>query len=220
MSRQTADEIRRLTARLEGQSAMVLRQVEAAAKALSENVQSVGFEELEDEIDRGEVVLEEECLRVMALHHPIGGDLRFLATLLRANGDLERAADHALSVFAHVADLDGHAPDSIVLLARRSVLLMAQAVQALLARDPRQAAAVLDSSPQLHALSDAAMRQARTHAETTDPGALDQAFVMVRVAMNFRRIGDLACNLAEGALYLEKGRIVRHSGGGTPVGPP
>lgn len=218
MSRQTADEIRRLTARLEGQSAKVLQQVEAAARSLSENVQTGGVDELEDEIDREEVVLEEECLRVMALHHPIGGDLRFLATLLRANGDLERAADHALSVFSQVSDLAGHAPDSIVLLARRSVLLMGQAVRALLARDPQQAAAVLDSSPQLHALSDAAFRQARTHAESIDPGALDQAFVMVRIAMDFRRIGDLACNLAEDALYLEEGRIVRHSGGGASVG--
>ena len=152
MSRQTADEIRRLSARLEGQSARVLKQVEAAAGSLTESVKSEGFEEREAEIDREEVLLEEECLKVMALHHPIGADLRFLATLLRANGDLERAADHALGVYTLCQPLSGCAPDSLVLLSRGAALLLGQAVQALLERDPHQAAQVLEANVRLHAL--------------------------------------------------------------------
>jgi len=218
MSRQTADEVRRLTARLQGQSARVLKQVEAAAASLTESVVAEGFEAREEEIDREEVLLEEECLRVMALHHPIGADLRFLATLLRANGDLERAADHALGVHTLCQSLRGSAPDSLVLLSRRAAQLMGQAVQALLERDPHQAAQVLEANIQLHALSDAALRQARTHAETSDVAALDKAFLMVRISLDLRRIGDLASNLAEDTLYLEKGSIVRHGGAAAHAG--
>lgn len=218
MSRQTIDEIRRLSLRLDGQSNRVLRQVEDAVRALSEPVESRSVEALENEIDREEVLLEEECLRVMALHHPIGGDLRFLATLLRANGDLERAADHAQSVFLLAAGLVGHAPDSVVLLSRLSLVLLRDSIQALLDRDPRQASTVLASAVNLHALSDAAIRQARTHAESGESNALDQAFLALRVSMDFRRIGDLACNLAEDALYLDHGNIVRHGQGGVAQG--
>lgn len=214
MSRQTADEIRRLSSRLEAQSGKVLRQVEAASKALTQAVDILGVDGLEDEIDREEVLLEEECLKVMALHHPVGGDLRFLATLLRANGDLERAADHAYNVFALVSGSSGQVPDAVSLLARRSSILMGQAVRALLERDPHQAASVLESNQQLHSLAEAAFRQSRALASSGEPAALDRAFLMVRLAVDFRRIGELACNLAEDALYLERGNIVRHGGGG------
>jgi phosphate transport system protein len=213
MSRQTIDEIRRLSLRLDGQSHRVLRQVEDAVKALSEFVEPVPVEALEDEIDREEVLLEEECLRVMALHHPIGGDLRFLTTLIRANVDLERAADHAQSAFRLSAGLVGKAPDSIVLLSRMSLVLLRDSIQALLDRDPRQASAVLSSTAQLQTLSDAAIRQSRTLADSADSQALDRAFLSLRVTMDFRRIGDLACNLAEDALYLDRGNIVRHGQG-------
>ena len=212
MSRQTIDEIRRLTARLEGQSARVLQQVEAAAKSLSETVSPEEILKVEEEIDHEEVLLEEEVLRVMALYHPIGGDLRFLTTLLRANGDLERAADHALSGFTLGCAFTGYAPDALVLLARRSVQLMGQALQALLERDPRLASAVMEANVQQHQVSEAALRQVRTLADSTDPAGLDRAFLMVRAALDFRRIGDLASNLAEDTLYLENGDIVRHGG--------
>ena len=218
MSRQTIDEIRRLSLRLDGQSHRVLRQVEDAVKALSEFVEPVPVEALEDEIDREEVLLEEECLRVMALHHPIGGDLRFLTTLIRANVDLERAADHAQSAIRLSVGLVGQAPDSIVLLSRMSLVLLRDSIQALLDRDRRQASAVLSSTVQLQTLSDAAIRQSRTLADSADPGSLDRAFLSLRVAMDFRRIGDLACNLAEDALYLDQGNIVRHGQGAATAG--
>lgn len=219
MSRHTEDEIRRLGSRLERQSARVLRQVEAATKALTEQVDIAQVDQLEEEIDREEVLLEEDCLRIMALHHPVGSDLRFLATLLRANGDLERAADHAFNVFALVSGSSGPVPDAVSLLSRRSALLIGQAVRALLERDPHQAAGVLESNAQLHSLAEAAFRQSRTLASSFDPPSLDRAFLMVRLAMDFRRIGELACNLAEDALYLERGDIVRHGGvSGASVG--
>lgn len=219
MSRQTVDEIRRLSLRLDGQSHRVLRQVEDAVKALAEFVEPVAVEALEDEIDREEVLLEEECLRVMALHHPIGGDLRFLTTLIRANVDLERAADHAQSAFRLATGLMGMVPDSIVLLSRLSRDLLRDSIQALLDRDPRQASAVLASTASLQSLSEAAIRQARTLADGADAVALDRAFLALRVAMDFRRIGDLACNLAEDALYLDRGNIVRHGQGAAGTGP-
>ena len=218
MSRQTSDEIRRLSLRLDGQSRRVLQQVEDAVRALTEFVDATAIESAEDQIDREEVLLEEECLRVMALHHPIGTDLRFLTTLIRANVDLERAADHAQSAFRLAAGISGSVPDAVALLARTARVLLRDAIQALLDHDPRQASAVLGSTVQLQSLFEAALRQARVLAESAFPDAVDRAFLNLRVAMDFRRIGDLACNLAEDALYLEKGDIVRHGQGGLATG--
>src|SRR5664279_2626730 len=117
MSRQTADELRRLASLLEHQGERVLRQVSLACRALTEPGSDVPDPQLlEDDIDRQEVVVEEECLRIMALHHPIGDDLRALVTVLRANGDLERIADHALSALEAAPALSGSVSDALSLL--------------------------------------------------------------------------------------------------------
>jgi phosphate transport system protein len=52
----------------------------------------------DEDIDHEEVLIEEECLKIIALHQPTGLDLRRLATFLKANNDLERIADHATNI--------------------------------------------------------------------------------------------------------------------------
>ncbi len=49
-------------------------------------------------IDQAEVALEEECLKVLALHQPVAGDLRLAIAYLKVNNDLERAGDLARNI--------------------------------------------------------------------------------------------------------------------------
>ncbi|MEM9373362.1 MAG: PhoU domain-containing protein, partial [Planctomycetota bacterium] len=44
----------------------------------------------EDEIDREEVEIEQECLRLLTLERPFGHDMRQLAFCLKVNQDIER----------------------------------------------------------------------------------------------------------------------------------
>ena len=53
---------------------------------------------MDEEIDYAEVELEEECLKVLALHQPVVGDLRFIVTVLKVNNDLERIADLSTNI--------------------------------------------------------------------------------------------------------------------------
>jgi phosphate transport system protein len=46
-------------------------------------------------IDEKEVHIEEECLKVLALHQPVATDLRFVVVILKVNNDLERMGDFA-----------------------------------------------------------------------------------------------------------------------------
>lgn len=213
MSRQTADELRQLASLLERQGERVLHQATGACRALTEPCSDVPDPQLlEDDIDREEVVLEEQCLRIMALHHPIGGDLRSLVTVLRANGDLERIADHALSVLDASPTLSGPVSDALSLLSSRILDMLSRSLAALRERDPRIAQAVLDESSSMRSLSEAAWRHARIRAGSGDSDDIDDSFLEVRIGQDLRRIGDLACNIAENVLYLEDGKIVRHGG--------
>jgi len=216
MSKQTADELRQLASLLERQGERVLRQTTAACSILTNSVaKPADPKALEDDIDREEVVLEEECLRIMALHHPVGGDLRALVTVLRANGDLERIADHALSVLEASPDLSGPVADALSLLSSRILSMLGRSLHALRERDSRVAQSVLDESPSMRSLSRATWGHARTRAGSGNPADIDHSFLEIRIGQDLRRIGDLACNLAEDVLYWEDGKIVRHGGVGS-----
>ena len=50
------------------------------------------------EIDEKEVEIEEDCLKVLALHQPVAIDLRFLIAVIKINNDLERIGDQAVNI--------------------------------------------------------------------------------------------------------------------------
>lgn len=58
---------------------------------------------LEDaEIDRMEVEVEEEVLKILALYQPVAIDLRFVVAVLKINADLERMGDLAKNIAKRV----------------------------------------------------------------------------------------------------------------------
>src|SRR5207237_8036719 len=57
-------------------------------------------------VDRDEVHVEEECLKMLALHQPVAVDLRRIATVMKVNNDLERIADLAVSIAQRAQAMD------------------------------------------------------------------------------------------------------------------
>ena len=62
------------------------------------------------EIDEMEIAIEEECLRILALSHPVARDLRFVLSVMRINTTLERIADLIKSIAKRTLDIADHAP--------------------------------------------------------------------------------------------------------------
>jgi len=52
----------------------------------------------DDKVDRLDLEIEEDCLRLLALHQPAAKDLRFLTTTMKITTDLERTADQAVNI--------------------------------------------------------------------------------------------------------------------------
>ena len=50
------------------------------------------------EIDRREVAVEEDCLKILALYQPVALDLRFVVAVIKINNDVERIGDLAASI--------------------------------------------------------------------------------------------------------------------------
>ncbi|HEU4394203.1 MAG TPA: phosphate signaling complex protein PhoU, partial [Planctomycetota bacterium] len=93
----------------------------------------------DDEVDEMEVRIEQECLRVLALSHPVAGDLRFILAVMRINSNLERIADHAHSIAKRVLDLEHlpaiKVPDALLKMIDETRQMFASALKALADED-------------------------------------------------------------------------------------
>jgi len=65
---------------------------------------------LDEKVDALDLEIENEVLAAIARHQPVAGDLRFLATVLKALTDLERAGDYAAHVAEDALALAGEPP--------------------------------------------------------------------------------------------------------------
>ncbi len=58
-------------------------------------------------IDRREVELEEDCLKVLALHQPVAVDLRYIIAVIKVNSTLERMGDQACNIAKSARNMAG-----------------------------------------------------------------------------------------------------------------
>ena len=165
------------------------------------------------EVDRAEVRIEEECLKVLALHQPVAGDLRFVIAALKVDNDLERMGDAAESIAARALQMI-ELPPFVVPAEFPQMVAMAKgmtrkALECLVREDTVLARQVLDDDLAV----DAAQRrmfevlQARMHG---NPAEIDAAVLTLSITRQVERIADLATNIAEDVVFLHEGEIVRH----------
>jgi phosphate transport system protein len=67
-------------------------------------------DKLEDQINDLEVDIEEECLKILALHQPVAIDLRFIIVVMKVTNDLERMGDQAVNISHRATALDDQIP--------------------------------------------------------------------------------------------------------------
>lgn len=164
-------------------------------------------------VDSLEVRVEEECLKVLALHQPVATDLRYIVSILKINGDLERIGDLTSSLARNSSDLQGkpkvEVPAQFAELATHSREMLHSSLDALVARDVPACRHILQRDDQVDALyyqiKDWFKTQVKIQSDMTD-----SLLEIYQAAKNLERIADHACNIAEDIIYLVTGDIVRH----------
>ncbi len=165
-------------------------------------------------IDRNEVEIEEECLKIIALHQPVADDLRFLTTIIKTNYNIERIGDllenlQKLNLNPERIESDlGPPPGEFVQLFARVETTVHQAAESLANRDDRLAMEIWKTSKEIEADALALVDRFRERLlkEAATPALLD-GLLSIRYA---KRIANNAANVAKEVLYLVTGEIVRH----------
>jgi phosphate transport system protein len=166
-------------------------------------------------IDGMEVELEEECLKVLALHQPVAIDLRVIIAVMKMNIDLERIGDLAVDIAERGKYFATHEhvqlPFDFPAMSKKAQDMLQKSLDALVNLDKDLATQVCaddDDVDDLHSC----MFQKVEDAIQAQPQYVEQFIGYLSVSRYLERIADHATNIAEDVIYLVEGNIVRHSG--------
>ena len=195
--------------------AMVESVIDKAITALLSRRQDLAEEVVrgDDLIDQKEVQVETDCLKLMALHQPVAGDLRFLIAVLKVNNDLERMGDHAVNIAERAMWLSTKEPIQAFLdfprMADTVRTMVRDSLDSLVGSDTTLARRVCQRDAEV----DRWNRQAIDELQALmmrDSEAVPRALQTLSVTRNLERIADLATNIAEDVIFMVEGDIVRH----------
>ena len=169
--------------------------------------------EYEDRINELEVDIEENCLKVLALHQPVAIDLRFIIVIMKVNNDLERMGDQAVNISYRVKSLmDGpELPISLPIDEMTTAVqkMVSLSLEALVSQDPAIARKVVDMDDIVDDLNAQTYDLIRETVQA-NPSLVNSAMSMATISSNLERIGDLCTNIAEEVIFMVEGQVIRH----------
>jgi phosphate transport system protein len=164
-------------------------------------------------IDELENRIDEECLKILALHQPVATDLRRVAAVLMINTDLERMADLAVDIAERAAVLVAPPrvaiPSELQRMADMTTVMVRDCLNAFVNHDARQARQVIRLDDEVDRLNAAIIREI-VGAMQRSPDHVEPNLSLFSAVRHLERIADHATNIAEDVVYLVEGEIVRH----------
>jgi len=208
-------EIERLKKQVLSLCAVVEESVRRAVQSVSARDSKRAEEVIRNdmEIDRAEIDVEEECLKILALHQPVAIDLRYIIAVLKLNNDLERIGDLAVNIAQRALLLNAQPPIEVPFdlpgLAEKTQGMFRQSLDALVNMDARRAREVCAMDDEVDAINRAMYEQVKQTIRT-HPEDIEGLIALLSVSRYLERIADHATNIAEDVLYMVDGRIARH----------
>jgi len=168
----------------------------------------------DDVIDHEEVDIEEICLKTLALYQPVAIDLRFVVSVLKINSDLERIADLAVNISKRalliIQEPNARVIDQIPTMATKCRGMLRSALDAMVRGDVVLAREVLELDKQVDMLNREVYDLMKTRLENGSDSVAGDIHILT-IARFIERAADHATNIAEDVIYLQEGRIVRHT---------
>ena len=168
---------------------------------------------MDDGIDRMDVEIEEECLKLLALHQPVAIDLRRITTVLKIGGELERVADLGVSIAERASGIAScgeiTVPDNLKDMSRQSLDMLHRSIDAYVHLDVRTAREGCAQDESIDNLNREIIEEL-TRLMQRQPASVEAALHLFSASRQIERIADHATNIAEDVVYLVQGEIIRH----------
>jgi len=196
-------------------SALVEESLQKSVKALEERDGALARRIIDADVetDQKEVEVEEECLKILALHQPVAIDLRFIIAAIKINNDLERIGDLAVNIAERAEYLATQKrpdePFDFAAMADRARSMLRRALDALVNMDACLAREVCADDDEVDAMNRQMYDQVKD-AIHRRPEKVDALIHILSASRHLERVADHATNIAEDVIYMIEGEIVRH----------
>ena len=204
-------ELQAISARITEMGGMAEEQLGQAIEALQNRDSELAETIIRSDkrLDAMEMGLEQEAVQLIALRQPMAGDLREVIAALKISSALERVGDLAKNVAKRTLVLNQSPPlrvvSSITRMGRQAQALMAEALDAYMARDTGRAVAVWKRDVEIDEMHNSIFRELITYM-MEDPRTIGLCSQLLFVVKNFERIGDHTTFIAEMTYYAVEGR--------------
>ncbi|MGL1932663.1 MAG: phosphate signaling complex protein PhoU [Desulfotalea sp.] len=179
--------------------------VERRDEAEAQNIIKADYE-----IDDLEVEVEEDCLKLLALHQPVAGDLRFIIAVIKINNELERIADIAVNIARCVKAIQENEDITTIVdysdMSLLVIYMLKQSIDALVNRNSTLARKIFFLDDDVDNLFRESCRMVNSADKSHRSGFLINVYL---VGLHLERIADRATNIAEEVIHLVEGDIVR-----------
>ncbi|HEY8517577.1 MAG TPA: phosphate signaling complex protein PhoU [Candidatus Binatia bacterium] len=193
---------------------LVERQIGDAIASLASSDRTLAERTIErdHEVNRYDVDIDEECLRLLALHQPAARDLRLITTGLKITTDLERIGDMAVNISERALELS-EAPFQLQVdlprMADTVRKMLRESLDAFVREDAELALSVCKEDDAIDAMH-AEMFADLLARMTRDPSLVVAGTAQLFVSKYLERIADHATNIAEMVIFMVKGKSIRH----------
>jgi phosphate transport system protein len=165
------------------------------------------------QIDEMEIEIEEDCLKILALHQPVASDLRFLVAVIKINNEMERIADMAVNIAMRVDNISKFNHPAAVsynfsAMTDKVILMLKKSIDALVNRDASLARSIFFDDDLVNKERNRCYEavKLRIKKDCEHPGFHINTYLLSR---HLERMGDRIVNIAEEVIYLVEGNITR-----------
>ena len=167
----------------------------------------------EDRVNSLEIVIDDMCLRLLALRQPMAVDLRFITAAMKIITDLERMGDQAVNIAERAISLNQE-PQlkpyiDIPRMAEITQSMVKDVLDAFVNRDSKLARSVCERDDLVDGLNDQVFRELLTYM-ISDPKTTTRAVHLMIVSRCLERIADHATNIAEDVIFMVDALVIKH----------
>jgi len=210
------DELRDVKVKILKMGSLVEEAIGRAIRSLVDRNNRLAEEVIEGDrvINTYDVEIDEECIRILALRQPVGGDLRFITTAMKITTDLERIGDFAELISKLALELNKE-PQlkpyiDIPLMAKIVQGMVVDVLEAFTKPDTAIAFDVIQRDEQMDNLAIQIFNELLFFM-IKDPSTVSRAVKISYVAKHLERMADHATNIAEMVIYMVEGKLIRHT---------
>jgi phosphate transport system protein len=215
MSKHLRRELNNLKDKIITLSSLVQENLKQAIKSLSERDFELASQILtkDMEIDEMEIEVEEVCLKILALYHPVAVDLRYIIAVLKLNNDLERIGDLTMNITLQILKVikcnDVKIPFNYIEMSDKALVMLENAITAMLKKSSKLAKQVCIADDEVDKLHYKLIDLVK-NCIARDPENSELYLSMLAISYSLERIADHATNIAEDIIYMLEGDIIRH----------